>query len=160
MAQRVNIRCYCFLKKLQLLCFTVLKSCECYYSMSFLWQCLKIMYAKYWTQICLLSLSLSLSFFFLSVCLSVHLFICQPACSVCPSVSLSISLSACLSIYLLKPEPVGPESPKFGPARLGLKPRPIRAWACSLFSKRLSQSPTFGLGLRPDPALTTIKHRL
>jgi hypothetical protein len=112
-----------------------LKSCKCYYSMSFLWQCLKIISAKYLTETSTLSL-------FLSICLSV----CLP-----DSVSLSISLSACLSISLLKPEPVMPELLKFGPAELGPKARPVRARACSLISK--SQSPTFRLGLRPDPAL-------
>ena len=120
---------------------TVLKSCQCYYSMSFLWQCLKIIYAKYLTDTCLS--------FFLSVSLSICLSVCLPVL-LCLSVCPSITLSACLCISLLKPEPIGPELHKFGPAGLRPKPRPVWARACSLFSKSLSSSPYFGLGLRPD----------
>ncbi len=120
-----------------------MKSCQCYYSMSFLWQCMKIISVKYLTETCIsLSLFLSVS---LSICLSVYL----PVLFVC----LSLCLPVCLCISLLKPEPIGPELPKFGPAWLRPKPRPVRAQACSLFSKSLSSSPTFGLRLRPDPAL-------
>jgi hypothetical protein len=79
--------------KLQLLCFSVLKSCVCYYSMRFLWQCLKNIFAKYLTVTCL--------FFF--------------------SLSFSFSLYVCLSIYLLKLKPFRPELFKFGPA--ALKPK-------------------------------------
>ncbi len=66
--------------------------------------------------------------FFLSLCLSLHLFICLPVC-----------LSVCLSISLLKPEPIGPELPKFEPTGLGPKPS---GSGLSLFSKSLSPSPT------------------
>ncbi len=99
------------------------------------------------------TLSLSL---FLSFCLSVYLSICLSVCLPVLFVRLYLCLSLCLSIYLLKPEPVRPELPKFGPAMLGTKPRPIQARACSLFSK--SPSLTSGLGLRPDPALGNYIH--
>jgi hypothetical protein len=59
-------------------------------------------------------------------------------------VSLFLSLSVCLSISLLKLEPVGPELLKFGPAELGPKIRPMWARTCSLFTKK------------PDPALLTL----